>query len=333
VRFAKKESGGIMSVMPTYQVELARLRPDVLLENPYSWLTPRSYQSYLASRWGGFPIVFYDPGDDIPVNWRQSLLAPAETPIVHHAASIITFNEAGRRRFVSKYGYPASQIHVIPKPVDVASCRYVEPFDDIRREFTAGRADAFVVAYLGRLTEYKGSAVLLDVARRALTDSRMERMRFVFIGGAVASSQTEAQYRLPNTHVTGMIPKAEVPRHLKAADVIAFPDLANPGGFSTAISEAMAAGASIVVGLDGESGCVPLADHDTAIVVPPSDPTALAAALCELRDDDALRRSIARRVGHYAEINMDYRIVARKYLEVMRDAIERTQARRRSRGR
>jgi glycosyltransferase involved in cell wall biosynthesis len=125
ITFARKEVGGVLSVMPGYGRALRALKPDVIVENPYTWLTPRSYQTDSAARRLGVPVVYYDPGDDVPLTFKQRVFQPFERPVVNRAAAIITYNDVGRRRFIDKYDYPTERIHVIPKPIDVS--RWLRP--------------------------------------------------------------------------------------------------------------------------------------------------------------------------------------------------------------
>ncbi len=321
IRFRRRESGGIMSFSPKFSAELRRVNPDVLFENPYTWLSPRSYQSYYASRACGFPVIYYDPGDDIDVNWRQRLLVGLEKPVIHHASRIITYNVAGRNRFVNKYGYPSERIHVIPKPVDVPACSDAAAGAEIRKTLTAGDPDAIIVAYLGRLTEYKSSRVLLDVARAALDDPSMGHCRFVFVGGALSGNEVEDEYRLPNTVVTGMIPHDQVAAYLSASDVVVFPDVTKPGGFPTAVAEAMGAGSCMIVGAGVRTDFMPLIDGETALMVEGSDRRAIAEGIRRLIREPELRRQIGTRVRRFAEENMDYPRVASQYLTIADDVI------------
>lgn len=317
LRFARKESGGIVSWMPGYSAALAAAEPDVIMENPFSWLTPRSYQTHAYAHRRDVPVAYYDPGDDIPISAKHRVMALWESPIVRDAAAIITYNAAGRRRFIEKYRYPDESIHVIPKPVDVNRCVYAGPVDDVRSSYGA-EPGQIVVSYIGRLASYKGSATLLEVARRAGRNHRLGSVRFVFVGDALASSEGTDEYRLPNTHVTGMVPHSEVPMHLAAADVVVFPDVARPGAFPTAVAEAMAAGKALIVGIGDRTEFLPLRDYENALLVPPSDPDAVLAAIAEIQYDPRLAKQLGRAVGEFARSEMDYPVVAAKYLELMR---------------
>lgn len=316
VRFSQKESGGIVSWMPSYRRALAEVAPDVIIENPFSWLTPRSYQTNVYSRTHGVPVVYYDPGDDIPISFKHRVMALWETPVVQHASAIITYNEAGKLRFIRKYHYPADRIHVIPKPVDVSMCRYSESVESTRASYGA-RPDDLVVGYVGRLAAYKGSAVLLEVARRAAADESMNGVRFVFVGDTLASKESSDAYRLPNTHVTGMVPHSEVARHLAACDAVVFPDVTRPGGFPTAVAEAMAAGRALVVGIGERTEFLPLEHLKNALLVPPSDADAVLQAVHRLQVDRDTAHWLGEAVGEYALERMDYPVVAAAYVDIL----------------
>jgi glycosyltransferase involved in cell wall biosynthesis len=320
VRFARREHGGKFALMRGYSRALAVARPDAILESVFSWLTPRSYATARVARRLGIPVIYYDPGDDIPVSTLQRLALPLERGVVRSASRIITFSGSGRRRFESKYGYPDSKIRVIPKPIDVPLWRV--PVDAAQVRARHGiPADAFVVAFVGRLAHIKGSAVLAQVAALAEADGTKSDWRFLFIGSTLESAEHERDYRRSNTVVTGMLPNEAVPELLAAADVVVFPDVATRGGFWTTIAEAMAAGKAIVFGADTDQEFVPLEDGRTALFVPPGDAGALMSALARMKADPGLRRRLGAEVGRYAAENMDYPRVARAWLEVVDEAI------------
>jgi len=321
VRFRRKESGGIAALMPTIGREMRRLRPDVILENPFSWLTPRSYQTHAAAQALGVPMIYYDPGDDIRRSRKQDMLVPFERRIINDAACIITFNEAGKGRFVGKYGYPAERIRVIPKPVDVAAARYTGDVTECRRQAGADSPDTLVVGYVGRLTRAKGSAVLLDVARRAAETTELAGARFLFIGGALSSEQTDDEYRMPNTAVTGMVAHDDVAKFIACCDVIVFPDITRPGGFPTAVAEAMAAGKPLVLGIGAHTDYLPMTNGVDALLIDPSSPEAITEALLRLVRSPRLRHSLGDAVGAFAARRMDYPIVAREYLTIIEELV------------
>lgn len=317
LRFARKESGGIVSFMPTYTRELRRWKPDVIIENPFSWLTPRNYQTHLVAQSVPAPLVYYDPGDDIPVGKKHRTMALWESSVLKDVAAVITFNEAGARRFVDKYSYPPERITVIPKPVDVGRFKMAAPRRQAMRRRLGLSDEHFAVGYLGRLAKYKGSALLLETAESALQDSSLSRLRFVFVGGSLGSAGIDENIVLSNTVVTGMVPNAEVPDYLAALDVVVFPDVTRPGGFPTATAEAMAAGKTLIVGVGSTTRFMPLTHGRNALLVPPSCPAAILESLRLLLSEPQLATRLGATVGRDAETTMDYPVVAARWLDII----------------
>lgn len=317
VRFARKEGGGIFSVMPGYGRALKRARPDVILENPYTWLTPRNYATARVARTLGVPVVYYDPGDDVPVSAKQRALLPLERPVVNRAAAIITYNQVGRRRFVEKYGVADERIQVIPKPVDVSRFRRPDLREQTRAELGIA-PETYVVAHSGRLTAMRGSAMLARAAATAARDARFADILFLFIGGFLHSEANPQDYSGPNVRVTGMLSNDRMPGLLAAADVAVFPDLASRAGFTTAVAETMAAARPIIVGMDPDQGAVPLQDGRDCVVVQAGEVHQLLEAILALKSNPPLASSLARSAGRYASECMDYPVVARTYLDLLK---------------
>ncbi len=156
--------------------------------------------------------------------------------------------------------------------------------------------DAFVVALLGRLSRWKGQAVLVEalgrppLARDGRTvavlagaawreDPRMpEELR-----GRAAALGVEDQLRLP-----GFVD--DVAALYAAADVVAVPST-QPDPLPNAALEAAAAGCCVVAADHGGLGEI-LRDGTTGLLVPPGDPGALAETLGALRDDPARRERL-----------------------------------------
>src|SRR5882672_581080 len=93
--------------------------------------------------------------------------------------------------------------------------------------------------------------------------------------------------------MTGLVPHGEVPAYLAACDILVSPHgrQADGGEFfgsPTKLFEYMAAGRPIVASAVGQIADV-LQDERSALLVPPDDPDALAAAIVRLVDDPCLR--------------------------------------------
>jgi glycosyltransferase involved in cell wall biosynthesis len=167
------------------------------------------------------------------------------------------------------------------------------------REMLGWSEDAFIVGYVGRLhtmTMDKGVGLLVD----ALT--QIGGVSIALVGGPdcmaealerqwIQSGQPEERFLY-----TGQVAPERVPLYLSAFDVCAmpFPWTEHFAYYASPIKlfEYMAARRAIVAS-NLPSTAEVLTDGESALLVPPSDVDALAAAITRLRDDPALRGKMA----------------------------------------
>lgn len=159
---------------------------------------------------------------------------------------------------------------------------------DVPERANPGRdGEQVVVGCVSRVDAYKGVPVLVDAFERVAPAHAGAVLRVVGSGPALADIRARVQagplagrIDLPG-HFEG-----EVAPVLGGFDVFAFPSLQE--GFPYAVLEAMRAGCAIVA---TSVGGVPEAIEDgvTGLLVPPSDPGALASALDRLLADRELR--------------------------------------------
>ncbi len=155
-----------------------------------------------------------------------------------------------------------------------------------------------LVLFVGRLVYYKGLDVLLDALR--LT----ERARLAIVGvGPLATRLVEQAAQLGVTErvkFLGAVPDGRLRSLYKRARFLVLPSVAPSEAFGMVQLEAMAAGRP-VISTDLKSGVPYVNQHGvTGLIVPPSDPQALAAAMSALIEDEpralAMGQAAQRRV-------------------------------------
>jgi glycosyltransferase involved in cell wall biosynthesis len=193
-----------------------------------------------------------------------------------------------RQRFV-----PRERVRVIwnGAPLDEFAPPSPETALALRDELGLPR-DALVFGTIGRLNAQKGHAHLLDAAARVL--ARHADARLLVVGdGDLAQPLRERAHALgiaPRTVFAGH--RTDVPGLLGVLDVFCLSSLYE--GTPLALFEAMAAGKAIVS--TAVDGCREvLAEGETALLVPPADPDALAAGLDRVLSDAQLRAGLAAR--------------------------------------
>ncbi|HEV8374142.1 MAG TPA: GNAT family N-acetyltransferase [Actinomycetota bacterium] len=178
---------------------------------------------------------------------------------------------------------------------------------ELRRELGLP-GDALVVGMVGRLVAEKGYRELFAAARQVRrTDPRV---RFLAVGApdlakADAITEAELQQAAADVQVTGW--RDDVHELLAVMDVFVLASWRE--GMPRSAIEAAAMGKPLV--LTDIRGCREVARHEQeALLVPPRDPQALAAAILRLAGDQALRQRLGAAAGRRARERFSEKVVA-----------------------
>ena len=177
-------------------------------------------------------------------------------------------------------GVPRSQIAVVPNGIDIARFRAGPPRAEARAALSLPET-AFVAASAARFSPEKGLDVLLQAARQR------RHMTFAVAGDGPQFALLSRD--LPS-NVTLLGRLDDVRPLLAAADVFVVPSRREGQGI--AALEAMAAGVPVVASRVGGLAEM-LTNGETALLVPPDAPEALAVALSRLQSDSRLRQNLA----------------------------------------
>lgn len=205
--------------------------------------------------------------------------------VTHHMAGMLA--EQGMdpdRILVAPDGFRAARFAGMPSRAEARAALGLPP-------------DAFVAAYVGRLHTL-GMGKGVDDLIQAIDRQPKRPIHLLLVGGPDEMADSYrglwAGLGLPpeRFHATGQRPTAEVPRLLAACDVavLPLPWTEHFAYYASPIKlfEYMAAGCAVIA-TDLPSTREIVADGETALLVPPSDPDALGAALARLHADPALR--------------------------------------------
>ena len=201
------------------------------------------------------------------------------------AAYVVTTGEALKRELVERNGFRANQIESVPTGIDAGRFRPGERAAS-RAKFGLPQ-DKTLVGIVATLRSWKGHAVLLEAMTRL-----PEKVELVVVGDG---PQREAlEKKIVELGLRGRVrlqgQQADVLPWLRALDIFALPSYANEG-VPQALVQAMLVELPCVTTAVG--GIPELAEHErTALVVPPQDAAALAAAIERLAGNEGLRREL-----------------------------------------
>ena len=225
-----------------------------------------------------------------PDRWRRLTLrrwygfVGMQTRVVRRLPRILTVSESSRSDIAAHLGVPRSRIAVIPVGVDHTR---------FRPQAGVARVPGRLVTTASADVAMKGLVPLLEALAKVRTERHAE---LVVVGSPRPRSGAAATIERLGLDgavrfVSGLSDEALV-RLYAEADLVVVPSLYE--GFSLPAIEAMACGAPVVATTGGALPEVVGATGETALLVPPGDVEALAAAIGRALDDDALRQRLSR---------------------------------------
>jgi glycosyltransferase involved in cell wall biosynthesis len=236
--------------------------------------------------------------------WGRLLESRAERPLLLGADLVA----CGSRRVVDevvRMGVPKERVLLTPTGVDLDL--FTEPPDPTPLRRHLGLVDRFVVGWVGSFRRFHA----LEQAVEAVAAVPGTALLLVGDGPERARIQRLARHLGATAVFTGTVAHPELPAYLAAMDaaVIVAPP-GQPFHYSPLkLAEYLAAGLPVVAPAAGQLA-ERLTDGVDAIVVPPHNVDAVAAALRRLRDDHEERARLgkAARVAAEAEWSWDHQV-------------------------
>ena len=252
---------------------LGDLRPDVV--HVHEPLTPST--SMWATLESAAPVVAtFHSGASRAVLF--DLAAPVLRRVARRLAARIAVSRAAAAFVQERI---PGDIEIVPNGVDVARFAEAVPAD-------LGPGPKLL--FLGRLDPRKGFPVAVDAFARLAAEH--SELRFVVIGDGPDRSALATLPATVRDRVTslGSVPNADIPPYLAACDLYLGTSVGGES-FGIVLVEAMAAGLPVVASrVAGYTEVV--RDEVEALLVPPGDPPALAAAAARVLDEPELARRL-----------------------------------------
>jgi len=254
----------------------------------------------------GHPFVLEFNGAEawLARNWSQPLRLESLATRIEQAnltaADLVTVVSEPLREHLLERGIPDERILVNPNGVDADRFRPDRDGMPVRQRL--GLSDKCVIGFIGTFGPWHGAESLALAFARFLErrPDLVDTVCLLLIGDGVrlpaVRGLIEKYGRAGSVRFTGLVSQVEAPDYLAACDILVAPTDANRDGSEffgspTKLFEYMAMGRGIVA---TELGQVPtiLTQEETALLVPPGDSDALAAAIERMVVDAKLRRLI-----------------------------------------
>jgi len=220
--------------------------------------------------------------------------------------AVLVNSEAARDELVGRFGVPSPRIVITGVGIDLERFSGSERDESLAREL--GLTGQRVVGIVAKLSAVKGHEHFLRAAREVL--SARSDVRFLIVGDGPRRAELERMAAdLEIADATLFLgARDDVPALLGLMDVFVLSSLSE--GAPNVVMEAMAAGLPVVA---TRVGGVPeiVADGSTGVLVEPGDARALAAAVLELLEDQALAVLMGRSAASLARERFDINAVVR----------------------
>ena len=287
-----------------------------------------SLAGVLLSRALGVPLVLEYNGSGIwiadhwdrPLPYRRAFAA-IERANLRHAHLIVAVSDVLRDQLIAR-GVEPHRILVCPNGVDPDIYRPERDSLPVRQRL--GLEGRRVIGFIGTFGPWHGAPILAQAAGEVLKHHADAAL--LFVGDGPERRSTEAILRemgvAERCRFTGLVPQDEAPDYLAACDLFASPHVPNPDGTRffgspTKLFEYMAMSRGIVASRLEQIGEI-LRDGETALLVRPGDPTALAAALSRLLGDSALASRLGRAARAQVMARHTWERNARAVLDLVR---------------
>lgn len=244
--------------------------------------------AYAGARRYGRSFIFWASIWHQPRSVVHALALPVTRHIYRNADSVIAYGEHARR-FVAQIRGPDDDIFVAPQSVEPELFRRHVPAAEVaalRAQY--GLGDGPLVLYAGRLVADKGIAVLAEAWPQVQADATL-----VLVGDGPLSALAAS---VPRTRLVGPLPRERLPVAYAAAEFAVLPSIPTPRfrePWGLVCNESMHQARPVVAttAVGAVAGGL-VRNEETGLVVPPSDPIALAKAINRLLTDEPLRATL-----------------------------------------
>jgi colanic acid biosynthesis glycosyl transferase WcaI len=288
--------------------------------------------AFIASLFSRAPYIYgvQDLFPDLPVemglikNQRLiNLLYALERLVYAKAAMVKVLTEDMRQKVVSK-GVPEDKLAVIPDFIDTD---FVAPLPRDNAWATQHKlVDKYVVMYTGNIGSVQSIEVLVDAAP-LLAD--IEMLQIAIVGdGAVKADLVRRAEKLNATNILFLPvqPRDAVPNLFASADalLVSLRKEVSEHSVPSKMYTIMASGRPVLASIKPGSPVAQIVEAaDCGYVVPPEDPTALAAAIRELVHNPEAGRAKGTNGRRYVVEHFSAQAVVEQYHQLMTQVAEK----------
>jgi glycosyltransferase involved in cell wall biosynthesis len=271
------------------------------------WPFPHGFMAFFAKIFYKVPIVLNFHGAELLLARKKKWLQPFLKFFIKHA-SLIFANST----FTAK---KINEIH----PCKVEISPYGTTFSDTHSPLPTPHSPLFRLLFVGRHIERKGIEYLIKAA--ALLDSEKFQIRIAGTGDLTEKLKEQAAREAPKVLFLDKIPREDLAKEYQNADCFVLPAIidskGDTEGLGVVLIEAVEYGLPLIASNVGGISDVVI-DRKTGLLVPEKSPEALASAIKELAENEALQKTLVLGAKEHVRENFSWEGIIERQINAYR---------------
>jgi glycosyltransferase involved in cell wall biosynthesis len=299
-----------LRVIPSLREAIERRAPDIVLTHHVK----SHFLMKMSRLWQKYHWVAFHHGYT-KTHFREHLYNRMDRLSLPTANRVITVCEAFARELAGA-GVSRERINVQHNSIRPERTASAEEAQAIKAKFAIEEGEPLVLA-IGRLSSEKAHIDLLNAFHHLQSNASEPSAKLIIVGDGPERERLEAAARSlgldGHVHFAGQI--SDVKPYYAAADLLVLPS--HSEGSPYVLLEAMAAKVAIVA---TAVGGVPemVEDEESALLVPPRDPRAMAAAIIRVLKDAELARKLVANASALIATRYSPETYVRSLIEIYR---------------
>ena len=266
------------------------------------WPFPHGFMAFFAKIFYRVPIILNFYGAELLLMRKKKWIKPFLKFFIKHANSVFAIS-----------GFTAKKVEEIyPRKIEILP--YGTTFFNSSAVEGRPKGEVYRILFVGRHIERKGLEYLIKAA--AMLDSDKFQIRIAGVGDLTEKLKEQAPEQVL---FLGKLPKEELAKEYQNANCFVLPAIVDSKGdtegLGVVLIEATEYGLPVIA---SDVGGIPdiVIDRKTGLLVPEKNPEALAAAIKELSENEALQKSLVLGAKEHIKRNFSWDAIIERQVEL-----------------
>ena len=270
------------------------------------WPFPHGFMAFFAKIFYKAPVILNFYGAELLLMHKKKWIKPFLKFFIKHADSVFAIS-----------GFTAKKVEEIyPRKIEILP--YGTTFFNSSVAEGGPKGEMYRVLFVGRHIERKGLEYLIKAA--GMLDGDKFQIRIAGVGDLTEKLKEQTiKESLKQVLFLGKLPKEELAKEYQNANCFVLPAIVDSKGdtegLGVVLIEATEYGLPVIA---SDVGGIPdiVIDRETGLLVPEKNPEALAAAIKELSENEALQKSLVLGAKEHIKRNFSWDAIIERQVEL-----------------